>query len=74
MTNRMKPRANSEEVNRPGSASANWLAIIAEMVVPWASNEDWILVALPMTKVTAIVSPSARPSASMAPPITPTRV
>jgi hypothetical protein len=29
---------------------------------------------LPMMKVTAMVSPSARPSASMMPPITPTRV
>ena len=34
MMNRMKPSASSEAVNRPGSASANWLAIIAEMVVP----------------------------------------
>ena len=32
-----------------------------------------ILVALPMTKVTAIVSPSARPRPSITPPITPTR-
>src|SRR5208337_342944 len=74
MTNRMKPRASSDAVKRPGSASANWLAIIAEMVVPWARMDDWILVALPMTKVTAIVSPSARPRASITPPITPTRV
>ena len=40
MTNSMKPSASSDEVNSPGSASANWLAIIAEMVVPWARIED----------------------------------
>ena len=33
-----------------------------------------ILCALPITKVTAIVSPNARPSPSMTPPMTPTRV
>ena len=32
------------------------------------------LCALPITKVTAMVSPSARPSPSMTPPMTPTRV
>ena len=36
MTKRMNPSASSDEVNSPGSASANWLAIIAEIVVPWA--------------------------------------
>ncbi len=39
MTNRMKPSASSDDVNSPGSASANWLAIIAEIVVPCARIE-----------------------------------
>jgi hypothetical protein len=46
----------------------------AEIVVPGAKIEDDIRNEFPMMKVTAIVSPSARPSASMTPPITPTRV
>ena len=46
----------------------------AEIVVPGAKIEDWILNELPMMKVTAMVSPSARPSASITPPITPTLV
>ncbi len=50
------------------------LFIYGAIVVPGAKIEDWILNELPMMKVTAMVSPSARPSASMMPPITPTRV
>ena len=45
----------------------------AEIVVPGARIEPEILWALPITKVTAMVSPSARPSPSMMPPITPER-
>ena len=46
----------------------------AEIVVPGAKIEPEMRKELPMTKVTAMVSPSARPSASMMPPMTPTRV
>ena len=56
------------------TASVNSLAIVAEIVVPGARIEAEILCALPITKVTAMVSPSARPRPSMIPPITPTRV
>ena len=42
-------------------ASVNSLAIVAEIVVPGAKSEAEIWCALPITKVTAIVSPSARP-------------
>ena len=50
------------------------LAIAAEMVVPGCRMEAETLCALPITKVTAMVSPSARPRPSITPPITPTRV
>ncbi len=56
-----------------GRALGETMAVVAEMVVPGASIEAEIRCALPMTKVTAMVSPSARPSASMMPPIMPTR-
>ena len=44
------------------------------MVEPLSNRDLGRACELPMTKVTAMVSPSARPSASMMPPITPTRV
>ena len=44
------------------------------MVVPGAMIEGMMRWALPMTKVTAMVSPSARPKPSMTPPMMPTRV
>ena len=51
----------------------NSLAMVAEMVVPGANSDADILCALPITKVTAMVSPSARPSPSKIAPITPIR-
>ena len=48
--------------------------VAADVFVPGARIEAAILWALPMTKVTAIVSPRARPRPSMMPPMTPTRV
>ena len=56
--------------NFSGLAGAVALAVI---VVPGARIEGEILCALPMTKVTAMVSPRARPSANMIAPMTPTR-
>ena len=44
------------------------------MLLPGASSEKFSLCALPITNVTAIVSPSARPSPSRMPPTTPTLV
>ena len=48
--------------------------VVAEIVVPGARMEPEMRCALPITKVTAMVSPSARPRPSMTPPMTPTRV
>ena len=47
---------------------------VSGLLVPGCRIEATTLCALPMTKVTAMVSPKARPSPSMTPPITPTRV
>ena len=44
-----------------------------QMVVPGARSEALMRCALPMTNVTAMVSPSARPRPSMMPPTMPTR-
>src|ERR1700681_1923917 len=44
-----------------------------EIVVPGASKEELMRCALPITKVTAMVSPSARPRPNMMPPTMPTR-
>src|SRR5262249_4893188 len=74
MTNSTTPSATSEELYRSPVASVNSLAMDAEMVVPGASSEGLMRCALPMTKVTAMVSPSARPRPSMMPPMVPARV
>jgi hypothetical protein len=55
------------------TASVNSLASVEEMVLPGMNSETFTSCALPMTNVTAIVSPSARPRPSMMPPTTPTR-
>ena len=77
---RSVPRASgsasiSDASCSPGLASANSLAS-ADVIELAASNSDsvssWLK--LPITNVTAIVSPSARPSPSMMPPMTPTFV
>jgi hypothetical protein len=49
------------------------LATVAEIVVPGWNSEAAMRCELPITKVTAMVSPRARPSASIAPPTTPAR-
>src|SRR5882757_5706643 len=73
MRNSNSPRAIREEVYRSPTASVNSLAIAEDMVVPGASKEELIRCALPMTNVTAMVSPSARPRPNMIPPTMPTR-
>jgi hypothetical protein len=65
----------SEAWCSPGAASPNSLAS-AEVMLLAASNSDsdfsWLK--LPITKVTAMVSPRARPRPSMMPPTTPVLV
>ena len=62
-----------DDVYRSPTASVNSLAMEDEIVVPGASSEVLIRWALPITNVTAIVSPRARPKPSMMPPTMPTR-
>jgi hypothetical protein len=50
------------------------LASAEAIELPGANSDALMRYALPMTNVTAIVSPSARPRPSMMPPITPTFV
>src|SRR5271165_232606 len=73
MRNNNSPSAMSEEVYRSPTASVNSLAMAEEIVVPGASSEELMRCALPITKVTAMVSPRARPKPSMIPPTIPTR-
>src|SRR5581483_6186279 len=56
------------------TASVNSFASVDAMVLPGRNSDEDSLCALPMTKVTAMVSPSARPRPSMTPPTTPTLV
>src|SRR5579859_1140488 len=71
--NNSNPSAMSAEVYMSPTASVNSLAIAEEMVVPGANKDELMRWALPITKVTAMVSPSARPNPSMMPPTIPTR-
>src|SRR5262249_55081280 len=73
MRNNSAPSAINDDVYRSPTASVNSLAMEAEMVVPGASNEGLIRWALPITKVTAMVSPSALPRPNMMPPTMPVR-
>ena len=63
MRNRMSPMAMSDDRRSP-SASPNWLAMIDAMELPVEVIESGILFVLPMSMVTVIVSPKARPMAS----------
>src|SRR5215469_7219556 len=71
MTKRIRPNAINEDRYRSPTASVNSFASDAEIVVPGCRIEALMLCALPMTKVTAIVSPRARPRPSMVPPTMP---
>ena len=53
------------------SASPNWLASIADIVLPGANKEKLKLFEFPIIIVTAIVSPIALPRASITPPTIP---
>ena len=56
--------AMSDERRRP-SASPNWFAMIDAMLLPVAVSEAGMLFVFPMSIVTVIVSPRARPMAKM---------
>ena len=71
ITKRISPNARREAMYMVSEASVNSLASEAEMVVPGAKIDAWMRCALPMTNVTAMVSPSARPSPSIIAPIMP---
>ena len=70
ITKSKNPSAKSVEKWKP-SASPNSLARTDAMEVPGENSEVGIRFALPITKVTAMVSPKARPKPSITPPITP---
>ena len=72
--NRTKPSAISEERYMSESASVNSLAMVAAIELPGSSRDMVSECALPSTKVTAMVSPSARPRPRKMPPITAERV
>src|SRR5690606_21774291 len=63
MRKRMSPSSISAPACRPGLASWNSFASAEVMLLPgWNSDTPVKRLVLPMTKVTAMVSPSARPS------------
>lgn len=68
----MRPSSISADVCSPGAASANSFASADVMLLPGEYSDTLSSrFVLPMTNVTAIVSPSARPRPSITPPITP---
>src|SRR5690606_14986518 len=73
-TNSRKPSAIRELRYIGESASANSFAIVAAIELPGSSSDAVRKCALPSTKVTAIVSPSARPRPMKMPPRTAERV
>src|SRR4029450_1708092 len=73
-TNRTSPSEMSEARWTGSAASLNSLASAEAIELPGLKSAALIRYALPITNVTAIVSPSARPRPSMIPPITPTLV
>jgi len=73
MTKRTRPSAIRAERCMSLVASVNSLAMVDAMVDPDANSELGRACELPMMKVTAMVSPSARPSPSIIAPIAPLR-
>src|ERR1041385_6882329 len=72
-TNRISPTSNSADRYRFVVASENSFAIAAAIVYAGWNNETPISWRLPITIVTAIVSPSARPSPRITAPMSPVR-
>ena len=58
--NKSNPMA-IKELNFNPSASPNWFAMILAIVLPVSASEVGRLFVLPMSMVTAMVSPRARP-------------
>ena len=73
ITSRTSPRLISADVCSPIEASLNVVAICEAMVCELSKMLCGICGRLPMTIVTAIVSPSARPSPRMTAPMIPER-
>jgi hypothetical protein len=71
ITNRTNPTAISADRCRSPDASLNSLAISDAIVYAGANSDAEISGRLPMTIVTAMVSPRARPSPKMMPPMMP---
>src|SRR5207244_247782 len=68
MRNNTRPRARRAEVCRP-VASLNSLAMVEDRVEPESNRLLGKLCELPMMKVTAMVSPRARPRPSITAPM-----
>ena len=66
-----EPRAMRLDVWRPTDASLNVVAIFEAIVCDWSKRRIGRSGLLPMTIVTAIVSPSARPRPRMIAPMMP---
>ena len=73
MTNSTRPISTSACRYRSSAASANSLAMTAAIVYCGAYSDQEICGLFPITIVTAIVSPSARPKPSMTAPTMPVR-
>src|SRR5205807_572542 len=73
MMNSTRPISMSAERYSESAASVNSFAITADIVCCGANSDAEILGLLPITIVTAIVSPSARPKPSMTAPMMPVR-
>jgi hypothetical protein len=73
MARRIRPIATSDCVWSPPLASLNVTAILDAMVWAWSKIDTGMSWPLPITIVTAIVSPSARPRPRIAAPTTPER-
>src|SRR5579885_1900624 len=67
------PSSTSDCKYKSPVASVNWLAITEAMESPGDSNEELMTGVLPITMVTAMVSPSARASARNTEPKMPAR-
>src|SRR5437762_12364261 len=74
MTNSVAPTAISADKWRSLVASLNSFAINDAIVYPGANNDADISGRFPITMVTAIVSPRARPRPSIIPPMMPDQI
>ena len=73
LVNSTNPISTSALTCSASAASENSLAMTADMVYCGASNDSVTFGSLPITMVTAMVSPSARPKPNMMAPAMPVR-